>query len=43
MEVLALVESQLMNDGTSDDDYSPEELVEVVNALGTRGILTLIR
>ena len=31
VEVLALEESHLMEDGTSDDDYTPKELVVVVN------------
>jgi len=30
-EVLALKESHMMDDETFDDDYTPEELVAVVN------------
>jgi len=30
-EVLAPEESQMINDETFDDDYTPEELVVVVN------------
>ena len=31
VEVLALKEIHLMDDGKSDDNYTPEELLEVVN------------